>query len=416
MTTVFYLGAALMLLLASALVFILPMYWRHSNQGESSIDWLRLRQEELAETEELDTLLTDAEVRVLDELQGMHSDKSQTALDTQAVVGKSQPGSLSMSVATRWFVVIALCVGSWLIYSVLGSLDDVRIAQQLDNLADADPDAIPAVIADIEARVLERPKNSDYLSLLGEYYTAQERHGQALRVYRQLVTLMPESPEILARAAQADFLNRGRVLSTTAKRWAESALAADPNQRTALGTLGMAAFESKDYAGALEHWEGLLRFEAPGSPGHEMMTSVIAEARRRLGGDAIAMSGVQDETQSPTLADELGVTVRVSAPEGTTVAPSATVFVIARPAGSAQRMPTAVVKRTAAMLPLTVRLNDSTAMAGQQISTLEAVDIEVQVNPSGQPGRGQAAWLGEASDIKPASDAAVAITLYAVSP
>ena len=92
------------------------------------------------------------------------------------------------------------------------------------------------------------------------------------------------------------------------------------------------------------------------------------------------------------------------------------IFVIARPAGSTQRMPTAVVKRAAQELPLSVRLTDGSAMAGQRISTLEVVDIEVQVSPSGQPGRAQASWLGEALKIKPSVDAEVVITLNALTP
>ncbi len=35
--------------------------------------------------------------------------------------------------------------------------DDVRIAQQLDTLADADPASIPALIEKIEARIEARP-------------------------------------------------------------------------------------------------------------------------------------------------------------------------------------------------------------------------------------------------------------------
>lgn len=413
MSIAFYAGATLMTALAGVIVFFLPRRWRHGVRGESPIDWLRLRQSELDESAERDRdeLLQDAELRVLDEIEGLVD----APFDAKQAPSGGQTNSHSPELTRRLglFVAGVLVVGPWLLYQALGALDDVHIAYQLDNLSEADPGTIPVLIEQIEARVAARPKNSDYLSLLGEYYTAQERHSDALRVYSQLLDLFPEAPEVLARAAQADYLSRGRVLSATAKRWAESALAGDPDQRTALGTLGMAAFESKDYSTALVHWQRLLRFEEPGSPGYEMMASVIAEAKRRVDAGVRGSDTTQEANDAST---EIGITVSVRAPEGADIAPSASIFVIARPAGSTQRMPTAVVKRPAATLPFSVRLDDRQAMAGQQISALDAVDVEVQVNPSGQPGRSQATWLGQAVNVKPSSDATVAITLDPVSP
>ena len=65
----------------------------------------------------------------------------------------------------------------------------------------------------------------------------------------------------------------------------------NPEQRSALGTLGMAAFEAGQYARALQYWEQLLAFEAPGTPGYQMLTTIIAEARTRGGlADAPAVS------------------------------------------------------------------------------------------------------------------------------
>lgn len=403
-----------MLALATAMVSLLPKYWRRDGPGETLIDWLRLRQEELVEGEERGALLTDAQLRVLDEIDGLDDSTSEAQSGLKERKSRSEPVVLRSRLG--WAAAVTIILGSCSLYLVLGSLDDVYIAQQLDTLGDADPNSIPILIEKIEARVEARPNNSDYLSLLGEYYTAQERHGDALRVYKRLLELFPEAPEVLARAAQADYLYRGRVLSDGAKRWAEAALAADPDQRTALGTLGMAAFESEDYAGALDHWQRLLRFEAPGSPGYAMMESVIVEARRRLA-DTSDQNVVLEAANKPSTAGiDVGVGVTVQLPEGAYLTSSEVIFVIARPADSTQRMPTAVVKRAAQDLPFSVRLTDSSAMAGQRISILEAVDIEVQVSPTGQPGRDQASWLGEAFKIKPSVDAEVVITLNALTP
>jgi cytochrome c-type biogenesis protein CcmH len=76
----------------------------------------------------------------------------------------------------------------------------------------------------------------------------------------------------------------------------------------------------------------------------------------------------------------------------------AVLFVLARPEGAEAGMPIAVVRQTPSSWPLTVRLDDSASMAGQQISSFGAVSIEVQVSANGQPGRDNAlAWSARPS-------------------
>jgi cytochrome c-type biogenesis protein CcmH len=99
-----------------------------------------------------------------------------------------------------------------------------------------------------------------------------------------------------------------------------------------------------------------------------------------------------------------GVTVRVALPEGASVAPTDTVFILARNAASDSRMPIAVQRLQAQQLPVTLRLDDSNSMAGQKLSDTESVMVVVQVSPSGAPGEAAATWLGQAGPLAPSSD------------
>jgi cytochrome c-type biogenesis protein CcmH len=101
-------------------------------------------------------------------------------------------------------------------------------------------------------------------------------------------------------------------------------------------------------------------------------------------------------------------------PEGRN--PLGTVFIVARPSGATQRMPTAAVRRSANELPFSVRLDDASSMAGQKISALNRVDVEVQVSATGQPGRANASWLATAVNVEPTTDAVIHLTLEAVEP
>ena len=398
--TAFYGAMSLLTVLAIGLLLV-PRWQQRRWQGESNLDWLALRQGELNDVvgEDRQALSRDAELRILDESSGAESEQ---VLPNGGTFAGGRRGVL--------LLIAVVVIAPILLYFNLGAIEDVRIAEALEGMQDASPAEVQRLLSDIEERSAAKPGNVEYLSLLGEYYTAQNAHVRALEIYEQLLLEFPESAELLARAAQAEYLKGERQLTDRARRRAEAALAINPEQRSALGTLGMAAFEAGQYARALQYWEQLLAFEAPGTPGYQMLTTIIAEARTRGGlADAPAVSPIEAE---PSLS--VGVTVTVAMPEGVTA--QGTVFVIARPSGGAQRMPTAAVRRSASELPFSVRLDDTSSMAGQKISALSLIDVEVQLSETGQPGRANASWLANAANIEPTEDAKIQLVLEVAAP
>ena len=398
--TAFYGAMSLLTVLAIGLLLV-PRWQQRRWQGESNLDWLALRQGELNDVvgEDRQALSRDAELRILDESSGAESEQ---VLPNGGTFAGGRRGVL--------LLIAVVVIAPILLYFNLGAIEDVRIADALEGMQDASPAEVQRLLNDIEERSAAKPGNVEYLSLLGEYYTAQNAHVQALEIYEQLLLEFPESAELLARAAQAEYLKGERQLTDRARRRAEAALAINPEQRSALGTLGMAAFEAGQYARALQYWEQLLAFEAPGTPGYQMLTTIIAEARTRGGlADVPAVSPIEAE---PSLS--VGVTVTVAMPEGVTA--QGTVFVIARPSGGAQRMPTAAVRRSASELPFSVRLDDISSMAGQKISALSLIDVEVQLSETGQPGRANASWLANAANIEPTEDAKIQLVLKVAAP
>ena len=135
-----------------------------------------------------------------------------------------------------------------------------------------------------------------------------------------------------------------------------------------------------------------------------MIAQVIATARQNLAAQSAqdgTQAGGQMSSQDQAAPGGKGVTVRVELPEGVTLAPTETVFVLARNAHSQSRMPIAVERFSADQLPLTVRLDDSRSMAGQKLSEAELVIVAVQVSPQGRPGEANASWLGQLGPIEP---------------
>ncbi|NND67000.1 MAG: cytochrome C biogenesis protein, partial [Halioglobus sp.] len=234
------------------------------------------------------------------------------------------------------------------------------------------------------------------------YYMGRERFAEAAELYSVMLEEAPEDSQILAFAAQAEFLAAGRKLSDHARLLAEQALAANPHQGTALGLLGMASFEEGKYRAAVAYWERLLVMEQPGSESARLIEDVIAQAKAQLGeGEGALAAHASPATPTTPQVSSPGVTVSVRLPEGGAVNPGDTVFVLARNADGASRMPLAVQRLRGSQLPLTLRLDDSSSMAGQKLSAVASVIVAVQVSPDGRPGEDGASWLGEAGPLAP---------------
>ncbi len=397
-----FVTACAALVLLSGLFYLLP---RGGNKGRgdlagANLQWYRQREEELAQED--DVLREEAQLRLLED-GTLESDDAK-----EIASGGSFPA---------WLLLPVVAAMAFVFYYELGGYSDVLIAERLSGLSDATPpNEMEALLADIEVRSGQRPENLHYSALLARYYMGSERFAQAAELYRLMLEEAPEDAQILAFAAQAEFLAAGRKLSDDARLLAEQALAANPHQGTALGLLGMASFEEGKYRAAVAYWERLLVMEQPGSESARLIEDVIAQAKAQIdagaGGAVAAASphaagsphGAASNQAVAAAAPEVsgpGVTVSVRLPDGGQVNPGDTVFVLARNADGGSRMPLAVQRLRGSQLPLTLRLDDSSSMAGQKMSAVDAVIVAVQVSPDGRPGEDGASWLGEAGPLAP---------------
>lgn len=217
--------------LAALFVVGLPMIWRRKLEGETVDDWLAVRQMETND----ELLLSDAQLRVWDDKEAENNAQAKVDGVTSA---SSRPG---YQVALAGLIVLATVV----LYDRLGAYEDVQITRSIASLDEATPTDVTALIARIEARSAERPGNLDYQSLLGEYYVATGNAAGALERFEAILAEAPNAPDVLGRAAQAEFVAEGQVLTERARKRAEQALAGDPRQKSALATLAMGSFGSE---------------------------------------------------------------------------------------------------------------------------------------------------------------------------
>ena len=371
------------------MISVLPRVWQRRGRAETNADWLRLRQRELDGDAEV--LKRDAALRIVEEGEGSQDPPEQAVPQYAWWVQGVAAGLLIAGVA-------------WL-YRELGAWEDVEIAQQLARLESAQPNDVVALIDRIEHRAEARQGNTDYALLLAEYYLSGNDPAAALIYFERLIAAGATAPEILGKAAQAEFLAADRELSAQARSRAEQALAVNPMQSAALATLGMAAFEEADYQVAISYWQKLRALEASGSAGHTMLGQVIARAEQELaaaGGLITAPAGASADG---------AVSVEITLSTQATLPDAAVMFVLARPVGAEAGMPIAVVREAVATWPVAVTLSDMTSMAGQRLSDFESVSIEVQISETGQPGRDNAWAWARLDNIPTGNDEPVAIVL-----
>lgn len=401
--TFFFTGSAILLALAALFVLRPGRRGRVREVSEANLDWYALRMREL-EIDGDETLREDARLRMLEDMpaSGQHASDS----------GMAQPAEAGRRLPVLWLWAPVVLVAA-LLYWQLGAAGDVAISQRLTGLDENTADAeIDALMAAIESRLDARPDNQGYLALLGRYHMTRGNHAAAENAYRTLADKAPTDARAAAMAAQASYLSSGRELTASAQRLAERALSIDPLQRTALGLLGMAAFEQSQYRAAINYWQRLREIEDPGSPGAEMLDDVIATARDRLGEDDLAPTVT--DSGADKAGGDVALLVRIERPAAASLSDADTVFVLARGAQSQSRMPIAVQRLRGADLPTTVRLDDSNSMAGQTLSGAGPLRVFVQVSPDGTPGAENASFTGVSDTVKAsAGEQAVVIELMA---
>ncbi len=376
------------LVLLSGLFYLLPSKVGALETGERkelNLQWYRLRQAELAREGNVD-LVEDIKLRLLEDLPG--------ATTAEAPLNEGQ------KTFPRWILFPVVAIASSSLYYLLGSAPDVQITAQLKTIDEqTTPEQMQEIIQAIEVRSQQRPDNLHYRALLGRFYMERQDYRRAADTYSALALDAPGDDQTLAYAAQAEYLASNRELGEEAQMLAEQSLAINPRQRTALGLLGMASFEQGQYRAAIEYWERLIAMEPEGSEAAQMIAGIVQLARKKLG-----EGGAQAVAQEQQVSVTAGVSVRVSLPANANVNADSAVFILARAANSDSRMPIAVQRLQASDLPITLRLDDSSSMAGQKLSETESIVVVVQVSPSGQPGAANATWVGNAGPLAPSLD------------
>ncbi len=381
---------------------------------------------------QLDALLASAD------LSAKAHAESRSRLERELVdeVMKGSPSSAAAGPRPSRRLQVGLAAGVVLLaavgYSITGTPGRLGIGSDAPPAAaaaaDGGPQVTEAQMTELVDRVLQRlkekPDDATGWALLARAYSSMGKLAEAVTAFQKAVALNGDDANLLADFADTlAALNNGQI-SPEAMQLVERALALEPENTKALALAGSAAFDQRDYATAVRHWEKVERSLPADSGLLTPVRSSIARARE-LGGlppATAAAAQVKPATAGPT--GPAGMAA-ATAPAASSVAPAElaakavsgsvtlapslaaqaspgdTLFVLAR-AASGPRMPLAVLRKQVKDLPLNFTLDDSMAMAPTaRISDHPLVVISVRISKSGDAMPQDGDLRGESTPVAP---------------
>lgn len=389
--TGFVLAAAALTLVTLALL-VVPLVRRRAlrlgaTQAEVSIAVLRDQMEELERDRASGTLGADAYET------GQRTLKQRILQDAVPDARASDRIHAAPAVVLAMLLPLA-AAGLYFVLGTPSALDSRKEQAQTQEHLDAGQ--MEAAVARLAQRLQSTPDDLEGWTMLARSYRVLGRHQDAVAAYARAEKLIASDPPRLTEWAESLALAGGGTLAGKPAELVARALAVDPDFGHALALAGAAAFERKDYGGAIAYWERLAKQFQPGSEEGETVARSLAAARDELAknGSAVSASPAKALKPAPVAAAEPAKAAATFRLKGkVTLAPGLAgkaspedaVFIFARAAGGPP-MPLAVLRRQVKDLPVEFTLDESNAMMAQgQLDAIGEVVVGARVSRSGKP-------------------------------
>ncbi|HEY5791484.1 MAG TPA: c-type cytochrome biogenesis protein CcmI, partial [Gammaproteobacteria bacterium] len=388
MTLLFWLLAAAMLLVALALLLPALTGGGRSDGVQRDALNIALFRDQLAEfeAERAEGTLSAAQFEnARHELQRELLDEVNPAEDAAQPAVRGRLAAPLVGVLVPLLAVgMYLQLGQSHLLTEAGQAELARTEQQAHDMANVD-----GMVEQLAARLAQQPDNLEGWLMLGRSLLAIQRFPDAAQAFSQAYRLAGEEPDVMADLAEALAMASDGQLVGDPLELVQRVLALRPNHEKALWLAGIAAFQARDFPAAVDHWQRLTAVIPAGHPNRELLDDYLAQARAQAGGAPAA--AVAAPGDAPSAADAaIEVTVELAPELAGRLPPGATLYVFAR-ALQGPRMPLAIVRQVGSALPVTVTLDDSSAMAPQfRLSGFSEVSVGARLSQSGnataQPG------------------------------
>ena len=268
------------------------------------------------------------------------------------------------------------------LYDRWGYIDEVemmdlyqRTVQNVDDLEEAQ-----ALIVSLGQAVQEDDGQPWAWYFLGENFSNIGMFNEAEIAYARSADLFDATPEkalALGRVAMVKYINADLQLTPEVTGVIDEARAINPNEITILQLLASDASSNEDYATAISYWRLLIQAD-PNSQQAQTLRANITAAQQILA------------QQSPSSEEGPVIDVTVSLADDLELNSSLRVFIAARNADREGMPPLAATDLVVGNLPMTVRLDNSSAVGPFNLASAENVYVSALVSQAGiaapQPG------------------------------
>jgi cytochrome c-type biogenesis protein CcmH len=250
---------------------------------------------------------------------------------------------------------------------------------------------ISAMVDKLAAKLKDNPDDAKGWHMLARSYVAFGRFPDAVQAFERTYALSPKDPQVLADYADAVGAVNGGNLNGKPAELVKAALAINPDHFKSLALAATIAFNNRDYALAISHWQHLQKTLPKDAEDIALIGKNIEEAQAAMGAPKQAGAQPAQNTAQQTTATATATTtstaitgtVSISPVLASKLSPQDTLFVYAR-AASGPKMPLAIIKAQAKDLPLIFKLDDSSAMSpAMKLSDFKEVMLSARVSKSG---------------------------------
>jgi cytochrome c-type biogenesis protein CcmH len=259
-------------------------------------------------------------------------------------------------------------------------------------------------MADSLAQKLQTDSNDpERWVMLGRTYRALNQFDKALPAYQKALALKADD-EIALEHSEILALLRGGDFS--GEPWAviRAVLAKNPRHFNGLGLAGSASYAEGDYKQAVQYWQQARSQLKENDEELKALDIALSSAREKAGEAAMAPKGpAASQATVPATVPASGAVLsgRVSIDPSVKAqfTPTDVVFVYAIPTDG-QKMPLAILRKTADNLPFDFVLDDSTAMnSASKLSSQTKVMLKVRISKSGEAMTRPGDWMGVLENV-----------------
>jgi len=308
-------------------------------------------------------------------------------------------------VALSAVLVIAVSYGSYFKYGAYDAViqtsamrfDEREIKQAQMSAEQGD---MSALLKQLYHKLQQAPENIEGWRLLARSAMNTEYFELAIESYTQIIRIFDATDESTAAVygllAQAHYYQNQGQFNSAVQNALDQAFKENPNEVNSLGLMAINAFVRQEYSGAIEFWQRIL-IAVPDHPSKISIETGIQRAQIALGesplntssnkvsaGDSAAETKI---TESNSAVARIQVEVSIAPDVLAQVNAHDAVFIFAKAAsGTGPAMPLAARKLKVSDLPITIELNDQSAMGPMaKLSQVTHANVAARVSKTGQP-------------------------------